>query len=408
MQWHKTDFKGVRFRKHPTRKHGVGFDKYYTITYKLDGKTKSEALGWATESVKPSDCFDALCRLKNNWKNGGPRTLAEEKLQHDHQRIEKDKKNRRDAKRHISFKAFFEDIYQPDAEISKKAETFRKEKEHLNNWIHPVTGSVPMRELDLVHIKNIKATLAKKKRSPRTLQYVFRTFTTVWNAALDAGYVSGPSPTTKKSFKLPKVSNEKDRYLTQAEANILLDAVKKESYQSYQMALLSLHSGMRFSEIARLTWGNIDMSNESIKVFGKADKERTIPMPGEIVALFTEATHGKPNELVFPNKFGKKHRQVPTPFKRAVKISGLNDGVAKRDNVGFHTLRHTRASWLVHAGVDLYRVQKILGHGTPIQTQRYAHLIADDLKEAIKLEEAHRKAQQGEKILQFPRSAEQE
>ena len=79
MKWFKTDFKGVRYRKHPTRKHGVGFDRYYVITYKLDGKTKSEAMGWASEGVKPSECFEALNRLKKNWKTGGPRTLAEEK-----------------------------------------------------------------------------------------------------------------------------------------------------------------------------------------------------------------------------------------------------------------------------------------------------------------------------------------
>ena len=44
-QWHKTDFKGIRYRKHPTRKHGVQADRYYVLTYKLDGKTKTEAVG---------------------------------------------------------------------------------------------------------------------------------------------------------------------------------------------------------------------------------------------------------------------------------------------------------------------------------------------------------------------------
>ena len=76
--WYKTDFKGVRYRKHATRKHGVQNDRYYVLTYKLDGKTKSEAVGWATDKVKPSECFELLCQLKRNQKTGkGPRTLAE-------------------------------------------------------------------------------------------------------------------------------------------------------------------------------------------------------------------------------------------------------------------------------------------------------------------------------------------
>ena len=168
-----------------------------------------------------------------------------------------------------------------------------------------------------------------------------------------------------------------------------------------------MRSGMRFSEIARLTWGNINLSNESIKVFGKADKYRTLPMSSDIVELLSNVDKGDPDELVFPNKFGEKHRQVPTPFKRAVTISGLNNGVEKRDNVGFHILRHTNASRLVRAGVDLYPVQKLLGHGTPIQTQRYAHLIDEGLRQAIKLEETHRKSKQDRKVLRFPRSKKQ-
>ena len=51
---------------------------------------------------------------------------------------------------------------------------------------------------------------------------------------------------------------------------------------------------------------------------------------------------------------------------------------------GFHSLRHTFASWLVQTGVDLYTVQKLMGHSTISMTERYAHLAPDNLKSAVK------------------------
>ena len=52
-------------------------------------------------------------------------------------------------------------------------------------------------------------------------------------------------------------------------------------------------------------------------------------------------------------------------------------------DASFHTLRHTAASWMVAAGVPLYEVGKILGHSTPLMTQRYAHLAPEHLRSAV-------------------------
>ncbi len=68
---------------------------------------------------------------------------------------------------------------------------------------------------------------------------------------------------------------------------------------------------------------------------------------------------------------------VKNAFNRAVRKAGIEDFT-------FHSLRHTFASQLVRDGVDLYVVQKLLGHSSPKMTQRYAHLREDMLKDAIK------------------------
>lgn len=57
---------GVRYRKHPTRKHGAVPDRYYVINYWWQKKTVSEAVGWASEEWTPSECFRQLAMIKHN------------------------------------------------------------------------------------------------------------------------------------------------------------------------------------------------------------------------------------------------------------------------------------------------------------------------------------------------------
>lgn len=405
-KWFKTDFKGVRYRKHPERKHGVKFDQYFVITYKLDGKTKTESIGWASEGHKASEAFDKLCELKRNHKSGeGPRTLAEKREQGEIER-EQQRRNAEERKKlDVSFKKFFDDNYFPGAETRWKSETARKAEEHVNNWIHPVTGSTPMRYIKLSHVKKIRANLAKEERSPRTQQYVFRTFAMVWDAARDEGLVNGPSPTKSQSFKLPKVDNERQRYLTVDEESILLTKVKARGETAYRMAILSIDTGMRFKEIARLTWGCVDLDEDSVKVLDSKGRDRYVPMTVRVKTLLESMEEGKGRDLVFPTRKGTVQTHVPSSFTRGLDDAKLNENIDDpKLRASFHTLRHTYASRMVQAGVDLYRVQRLLGHSTPVMTARYSKLADADLKEAVETMEraAKIKKSKGAKVIQMP------
>jgi integrase len=403
--WYKTDFKGVRYRKHPTRKHGVQADRYYVLTYKLDGKTKTEAMGWASDGVKPTDAFRELQELKQNQRTGqGPRTLAEKRQEGKTEQEAKRKAREAEAKINVSFKKFFDEIFLPDAEARWKPETARKPKEHVDNWINPVTGNTPMRELDLKHIKKIRAKLAKADRSARTQQYVFRTFSMVWNSARDHGLVNVPCPTKSASFRLPKVDNERMRYLSLSEEELLLNKIKARSQQAHDIAVVSLEAGLRFSEIARLSWGCVDIETGVIHLINtKTKKDRDVPMTSRLIELFGNMQAGKPKDLVFPNSNGKDQKQVPSSFVRAVEDTKLNEGVEdKKMKVSFYTLRHTYASRIVQSGSDIYPVQRLLGHASPVTTQRYAKLSADNLKNAVEAMEQDRKIKQSNgKVVQL-------
>lgn len=398
---------GVRYREHKARKHGAVPDRYYVLAYWWQGKTVTEGLGWASEGWTPTNCFNELAELRRNQSRGnGPCTMAEKREEGE----EKRRQARRDAevrkKLDVSFKEFFDDTYFPDAETRWVPETARKAGEHVVNWIDPVTGSTPMKEIKLSHVKKIRANLSKEGRTPRTQQYVFRTFAMVWDAARDEGLVDGPSPTKSKSFRLPKVDNEKQRFLSIDEETLLLEKVKARGETSYRMAILSIDTGMRFKEIARLTWGCVDLGEDSIKVLDSKGRDRYVPMTTRVKFFLESMEAGKGRDLVFPAREGKVQGHVPSSFTRGLNDAKLNENVDDpKLRASFHTLRHTYASRMVQAGVDLYRVQRLLGHSTPVMTARYSKLADADLKEAVVTMERATDVKKGAKVIQLRKKA---
>lgn len=382
-------FKGVRWYKHETRKHGIKFDRCFGIRFTHAGKRYESVLGWESEDWSEEDSHLKRKEYLENVKNGtGPCSLKEELEQNKRQALEekaaKERKKIRQKRIDTTFSDFFTNAYTPDASLSKKPETFRKEEGHVRIWIGPVVGDMPIKDIALDHIKILRAKLVKAGRSPRTQQYVFRTFTTVWNAARDAGLVDGLCPTTHNSFRLPKLNNERERFLTKKEEQSLFASLKKRSLQTHDMALVALYCGLRFSEIARLTWGRVN--SDSIRILdGKHDKNRTVPMPVLIQELFEGYKRQPANRLIFPDAKGRIMQQVPVTFKRTVDKVGLNANVENsKQRFSFHGLRHTYGSRMAQAGVDLYQIQRLMGHSNPITTQRYAHLQTENLIQATK------------------------
>lgn len=400
MRW-KSLGRGIRYREHPSRKHGVLPDRYYCVRFSVDGKIVEEGVGWASQGVKPSDCQTLLAELKRNAKTGaGPRTLQEMRADAEAERLEKVRKQRAESEANVSFRQFFEDTFLPDAKSRWTQETTRKAIEHVKNWIDPVTGPLPFSELGLKHINRIKANLADAGRAPRTIQYACRTFSMVWNAAKDHGLVDTDCPTKNNSFRLPRVDNERQRYLTVDEEAALLEAVKKRSHQAHDMAVVALDAALRFGEVASLTWQCVDLENGALRILDtKGGRDRSVPMTSRLKNLFGSMQHGRPGAFVFPRQDGGRQLQIPSAFKRGLVEAKLNEDVTNpKLRASFHTLRHTGASRLVQAGVDLYRVQRILGHSTPTMTARYSHLASEDLSDAIERMERS-KQRKGAKVI---------
>src|SRR4030042_2681182 len=80
-RWHSTEFEGVRYRNHPTRKHGVVNDRYFSIRYRVDGKRIEEALGWASKGWTAKKAALELAALQEAYRKGTgePVTLREKR-----------------------------------------------------------------------------------------------------------------------------------------------------------------------------------------------------------------------------------------------------------------------------------------------------------------------------------------
>lgn len=393
VKWESTNYQGVRYYEHKTRKLGsVQKDRYYAIRYQREGGRKEEGLGWASEkdprdgkNWTPEKAALLLAELKGSARTGmGAASLAEKRAIENERRAKQ--KAAEELKKHeaLTFKEYFEETYTPIATSSRKDIKHNQEKSHFRTWIEPIVGSKPMRELSSFDIERIKKNILDAKRSPRMCQYVLATFRQVWNMARRSGLVNGDSPT--KLVKIPKFDNRRQRFLTHEEADSLLALLKQKDEILYSMTLISLRTGMRASEVFNITWGCVDTENETILILDpKSGKTRAAYMTSDVKSMLKQMTRGESEDFLFKNHKDESFKDVPSLFREVVRDLGFNDGVVDpRQRVCFHTLRHSFASQHAMGGTDLYVLKELLGHSVFAMTERYSHLSRGVLHNATK------------------------
>jgi integrase len=155
-----------------------------------------------------------------------------------------------------------------------------------------------------------------------------------------------------------------------------------QSCLAREIITFSLNTGMRQGEILALQWQDVDFYRGILVVMkSKNHERRTIPLNNVVFSLLSEKrAAGRLDGPVFVTGRGNplKVRYLARTFTKARNRAGLSD-------FRFHDLRHTFASRLVQRGIDLYKVQRLLGHKTGLMTQRYAHHCPDSLREGVRV-----------------------
>ena len=152
-------------------------------------------------------------------------------------------------------------------------------------------------------------------------------------------------------------------------------------------------SGIRVSELSGLNLSDIDFSRNTLRVLGKGNKERTVPIGIPAAKALTEwlaarnsMVNEKSGDAVFVGARGKRIDQRTVREIVYVALEALGGKV----KMGPHGLRHSAATHLLEGGADLRTVQEILGHSSLATTQIYTHVSQDRLKQAY--EQAHPRA----------------
>ena len=385
FKWHSTPFPGVRFRKHPSRKHGVKKDYYFAIRYQRAGRRVEESLGWASEGMTATKAAGILAELKQAALTGkGETTLLERREVKETERAE-------DAAGRVTFKKFWEETYLPQAQADKSGETVVKERSVFKKWLTPLLGSLPFKSISPIHIERLKSEMSKAGKAPRSIQYAMAITRQVINEARRRGIYAGENPL--KRVKFPKFDNRRQRFFTHEEAEALLSELLRTDPEAWEMALLSLHCGLRAGEIFKLTWADIDTARGLIAIKdSKGGRNRFSHMTGAVKEMLhpkEERLSKTPGALLYPGPGGAIRREVPRTVKEAIDTLGFNTGLAdRRDRAVFHTLRHSFASWHVQGGTDLYTLRELLGHSTLTMTARYSHLAPENSRRALEVMEA--------------------
>lgn len=192
----------------------------------------------------------------------------------------------------------------------------------------------------------------------------------------------------------PKLPKRLPKDITEAQVDALLDAPDpNDPVELRDKAMLELlyATGLRVTELVSLTMENVSLRQGVVRVTGKGDKERLVPM-GENAVDWIEQflASGRPvllgeksSDVVFPSKRGKQ--MTRQTFWYRIKHYALLAGI-DAETLSPHVMRHAFATHLLNYGADLRVVQMLLGHSDLSTTQIYTHVATERLKQ---LHEAH-------------------
>ncbi len=177
------------------------------------------------------------------------------------------------------------------------------------------------------------------------------------------------------NIKTPKVSRKLPIVLTHEEVKLLIDSVKRKKHKLMVMVLYS--SGLRVSELVNLKIGDLEIDQKIGWVrSGKGAKDRMFIISEKIVNRLKSYTKGRgKDEYVFA---GHNGRLTTRSVQKAIASTAKRAGIDKR--VTPHVLRHTFATHMLESGVDLRKIQMLLGHSQLSTTQLYLSVSNKELK----------------------------
>lgn len=271
----------------------------------------------------------------------------------------------------IPFKKYVSE-YTDYSKANKAPTTIHREKAIYANLI-PLFGDTYLFAITSKQVEKYKAQRLNENAKPRTINRELSCFRHMMNKAIEWSYIS---ENPLKGVKRLKEPPGRLRFLEPPEIDALLSEC---SAHLRPIVVTALNTGMRLREILNLKWPDISMAHRTVRVEKtKNNERRIIPMNENLYRELAKLDPSPDRGYIFCRKDGKPYTEIYVGFKSACKRAGISDFT-------FHDLRHTFASHLVMAGVNLRAVQELLGHKDIKMTARYSHLSRQHLQHAVGL-----------------------
>ncbi len=256
-------------------------------------------------------------------------------------------------------------------------------------------------ELAEVDLRGLRGFVADRyeENKASTIARKVATLRSFWSFLVKKGRTE-ENPTALLSA--PKVSQPLRNYMTVDEVFRLLDEHRADSplgVRDMAMWEVGYGCGLRVSELVGMNRSRIDFDRGWIRVIGKGDKERQVPIGDKAAGALSRYLARRPElagdetdpEAVFLNHRGGRlsARSVRRRLKKHLTRAGLDPSLTP------HGLRHSFATHLLGSGGDLRGIQELLGHADLATTQRYTHVSVQQLTEAY--DRAHPRARSDQK-----------
>ncbi len=351
-------------------------DRSFYITYRdHEGKQKTVSIGKKSGGITEKFAFNERLKIQNQIQFGDDPNIKV--------------RNKRKLKNVISFDMLATKYFENKA-LDIEPRSLVDIKSKYKNHIAPYIADMDIETIEKSHIEQIKrdkrkesASDPKKVLAPKTLNMVIYLITSIYNFAIAEKLYKGENIGSK--IKNLKVDNERDRYLTLEEIDLLLNEVK-HNYTLYTFCILSLITGGRVSTIVNIRKRDIDFKGRKIKLKDIKNNSTYYGFIKEKYFKYLDNTYNKSSidgshylvDIVGDSdlyRIKNIQRQLKPIFDRL-----FNQGLDSNDlknRVVTHTLRHTFASQLAIHNTPIFTIQKLMNHKDIKQTLRYAKLQHD-------------------------------
>jgi integrase len=268
----------------------------------------------------------------------------------------------------VKFTDFTDEYLELHSKLKKSYDTDCK----IAGLLKKFFGDKHLCEITSLDVEKFKSQRSKEV-SPATVNRALAVLKSMFNRAIVWGKATN-NPC--RAVKLFKENNQRMRFLEEGEIKKLISS---SCFHLKPIIILALNTGMRKGEILGLKWVDVDFKRGIIYLYDtKNGENREIPLNASAKKTLEEVRRHPDSPYIFCNKAGEAYGDIKKSWLTAVKNAGIID-------FHFHDLRHTFASHLVMAGVDLNTVRELLGHKSLEMTLRYSHLSPAHKKNAVDL-----------------------